>query len=646
MTELYIEGHKVIIESKDIKVTCENPFFSSSGEYTLEVELPLNNYINKQVFGSIDRFEVSKHSKKYEARLIADNIAVINGTATLTQVTEKSVKIQLFGGNSAVNFEANIEKVYIDEIDYGELDFTKVQGDLTVTTWAGVRKSDGELAKNKVSRILAIWDSSRIAYCGNINQFMMMPIYDETNETVKNLTGLYIGDNVRAHTGGMAVQPNLFYVIRKVIEHFGYRLTKNELDTEPWNRIFIANARASMLMGDCLPHWTVTDFLKEVEYFFNCTFVFSSKTKTAEIITNKNYFRQDIQSYPAEDTYSCELLGDDDEPEKNIASSNLKYDVSDSDEHKYDTLSDEIRLGYKHKKYSSRSEMVTAITAMGNADRRKYIFDCPEGSFVWATDGDTVDNDYDTGHFGPGRRDSAPAATSESEWHIKQVDQFGALVRDEKSDDYLELKICPVAMTIEQTVNVFQIKKDGNTSNHGGRYDLIAKCSAQMPCMQNPAGDDCSQRHSTCVWSAIIGEEDLEKQEDKEDRIQVFFVGDMLQYINKEGAAQDKKLPFPMVFTDYIDKAVSFDGYQNQHESWSMSLRQCGANAYIGQLHDIDISFNVKAEMQITFLSNRLPDIRKLFMFRNKKYVCKKYEVNITSNGIDNIIKGYFYEML
>lgn len=47
----------------------------------------------------------------------------------------------------------------------------------------------------------------------------------------------------------------------------------------------------------------------------------------------------------------------------------------------------------------------------------------------------------------------------------------------------------------------------------------------------------------------------------------------------------------------------------------------------------------------IKFLSDDVPDTKKIFVFRNKKFICDKIDINITDNGIDKLMTGYFYEL-
>lgn len=127
------------------------------------------------------------------------------------------------------------------------------------------------------------------------------------------------------------------------------------------------------------------------------------------------------------------------------------------------------------------------------------------------------------------------------------------------------------------------------------------------------------------------------------------FVGTQLQYVNKPGYKdQSKKIPYPMGFTDFLDKAINLEdcGYQNIHDSWSLALSNSPAEHYLGQLHANGYIINTQTEIQISFESQSIPDIRKIFMFKNKRYVCEKMEINVANTGIDKLIKGYFFEML
>ena len=77
MIELYIDNQPAIIKSgTSIKLTRENPYFTSSGDYTLDVVLPLAGCVeNLKIFGALHRPEMVLNNlagRHYNMELITD----------------------------------------------------------------------------------------------------------------------------------------------------------------------------------------------------------------------------------------------------------------------------------------------------------------------------------------------------------------------------------------------------------------------------------------------------------------------------------------------------------------------------------------------------------------------------------------------
>ena len=62
---------------------------------------------------------------------------------------------------------------------------------------------------------------------------------------------------------------------------------------------------------------------------------------------------------------------------------------------------------------------------------------------------------------------------------------------------------------------------------------------------------------------------------------------------------------------------------------------------------DIEIR-GIEKHNQITikFYTDEIPDPSKIYVFRNKRFVCEKVEMNVTKDGIEKEKTGYFYEIL
>lgn len=644
MTQLYLNDTRVFMSDTKIKLTRENAYFSQSGSYTLDVQLPLNIDSNKLFFGNIERIEASKKNVKYKTRLVVDNIEVLNGSATITSISNQDVKVQLLGGYSDINFLAKFGEEYIDKIPFGEIEIPD--------GFKFFREASGApQCENTKSNIVWIRGktSTDKTFIGTDN-YVCMPIFDETNDKVNNQTIIKYQNDGKMTLESLCtcIQPNLLYVIRTVLQHYGYCADFNELNREPFNKIYIANVASTFWIENILPHWTVKEFLEQIQYFFNATFIFDEVHKKVNLKSNLSYFTGDENTFSINEEYSSEISSDEDESTKSLSSSNVRYSCSDSQEHFYDCLKDELYFAYEHLNYKSKDEMITAISLLQDEDKRKYIFICPSGEFVWGTDDEpdvtSTSGSYESGTFGG--HDESSTYVSTKKWKLKQVNQFGPIYRKD-NDSGIDIKICPVAISTEHTADYYTVK---NITGTGGPfYEKRFDYHVQMPSMANELSEFLKTKYSGCAWAGIYGSEEAKKTEKSIDRIEVFFVDSKVQYMNKPGVTDtDKKIGYPMSFTDCLDKAINLIDceYQNVHSPWSMALTNNSAEVYIGKLHNNSYHINTNVEQQIEFFADAIPDVSKIFIIKNKRYACKKIEVSIDNIGIDKKMKGYFYEMI
>ena len=67
---------------------------------------------------------------------------------------------------------------------------------------------------------------------------------------------------------------------------------------------------------------------------------------------------------------------------------------------------------------------------------------------------------------------------------------------------------------------------------------------------------------------------------------------------------------------------------------------------YIGQFHSKVVSIDSHNLISVRFPSDRVPDPKDIFVFDNKLFLCSKLEVSVNDNGVEPLIKGFFYEIL
>ena len=589
-TILYLNDTQVYPDDQQsIKLTKENPYFTQSDSYTLDVTLPMGIKENRSFFQNINRIERSKNVERMKCRLVVDNRLLLDGSAKITQISEQEVKVQLLGGNSEINFLSDDEKNYIDNLDLGVITYERnssLAGDVTYSISKNIRyrKSD---------------------------------IYDETAEIRKSCW-----------------QFGLVDITKEIFRVFGFEVTECTIDTLPWNEIYVASAKSTNEVAHVLPHWSLRTFVDELCKFFNVSVIIDQEHKTVRIKDNPTFFssRESIEIEPI-DEYSVELNEDSDAHA--LAADNLRFDMSGSQHHDYDMIPDSVRENANTDTFSSRAAAYAAWSAASEDDKKGRIYACPEGKFTgWLHDYSDIGGEEESLVF-------------------TQIDVFAPLVRNPDSDNETELKICPVAFgEIE-----YEYSYSFGSANHQGTT-YTNSWKEHIPSMENPTGNDIatggfggsrSGSNSNSDYEATIqeyieGESSIEKEE-KEDRLQVMFMDDVKQpcYYHNGARNADEELSVDAGFTDYQYKKAHKTG--TQHSLWSLSLNRCEATYYLGQLHENGFTFNLEAKYCIKFLSKEMPDQTKVFIIRNKRYGCEKIEAQIDSQGMQQLMTGYFYEM-
>lgn len=586
---MYLNDTKVYPDSNQtIRMTRENPYFTDSEAYTLEVSLPTGIIGNRRFFGNIQRIERTKQTEPMTCRLLVNNRPVLVGTARVTQVTDIAVKVQLLGGKSEVNFLSSENKDYIDELDLGYVIAT--------------RRTRGGTIDNS--------EDGRAEYTYSLSTGMRIkstPVYDETQMQFRHTRQLCLVD-----------------LMQFCIEHYGFTLERNDVDIAPWNSIYIATAMDTRIIRHTLPHWTVREFLKEACNLFNVTIYTDQIQKTARIVSNIDLSSHESISITPLEEYTADLA---EEESGCMANDTLDYQLSDSEHHDYDKIDEELRDTISRQNYNSRTAALQAWQGMSTSVRDKMVFSTEtEGDYAsWTHDFNWKDQNTPAEQF-------------------TKIDMFAPLKRGNNTK---ELKIVPVAMgyIYEETERegnaVYKywlvipsmtnpMPKEGYGQRMGGRRG---------------SSGSSSESDSTSVQDYIEGCGVPDKTE-KEDRMQVMFVDDTVQtYGAYYTSVQDvwEEYEGTVGFTD-ADLKPQFAG--SAHLPWSLSLNPTRTSSYIGLLHRNGYSFNTKAKISIKFAADEMPDPTFIYIVKNKRYGCEKIEANIDSNGFDRIMTGYFYEML
>jgi len=644
MTELFLDDTKVIISSdQTIKLCRENPLISSSGDYTLEVQLPLSLIDNRSFFGAWHRIEKRKKTRTYKARLYVNNMCVLNGSAKVTAITNEEVKLQLYGDRS--EFNAVFGDLYIDELTLPYVTGTKYHSVVLGGSRTSTSTTDETTDSSTEANPLALTADDE-----GWQKYVCPSVYDETEgEVVNPYTSCKMAGGTYAAAGPVKKVPmfNLLYAVRQVFTAIGYDIDISSYDREPYNHLIIASCKGSA-MKNSLPHWKLKEFAEQLQYLFGCVFVFSSSAMKVTMTPSTSAAVSGTVSVECEDGFTVEV--DDDDTVNGTGTSDLHYDLSDSEYHDTDYIEEDKLEQLPVIEYDSYDALLTAYEAMTAEEKGASLLRCPQGDYCqWIYQG-----------------------VSDTETKLTKlihVNQFGDLIRntdesEDETDNTIDLKICPVAMAEDIPVNLLYELTSGTGNHSGDIYGIGATHPVFaykdefgyqiMPAMESQESDtaasgtsgsassDANTEIETTAIQDLIQSDDDTSSSDKPDRMELFFWdGAVQQATRNEFSGDTVTVNAPAVFTAYDHKDLK----GVTHEKWSMTLKRAAAGAQtMGQLHN-EFTLDQTKKYTVKFISQSIPSPSDVFIINNRRFCAEKIEIELKDGRMSPLMTGYFYEI-
>lgn len=626
MITCIINDHRAYpISTSAIKVTYANQYVTDDGEYTYDITFPMNILENRVIFKNVSRLEVKKNIAKYDdCKLFCNSQLIMSGVGTILSVNEREIKLQIVGGKSRIKFNDRMTKHYIDEIPFGTADkpgYTVDKG-----------YSQGWKSFPKINDIYRL-DDDKSKFLGVEGKWCFVPVRDETNDMIANFVGVaktkaFIGYNA-PFIMNLAVQPNLMYIFRKVVEYEGYTLKRNDFDCKPWNLLYIASAYKTRELRMALPHWSSYTFIEEFRKLFNATIVFDDIQKTCSVIKKSELTTADSVAIEPLAEYTTDY--DEDGSFSTSSTANLEYNLGDSaNRDNYEVISKKVfenfEIVHSTATLDPQNQFQGTTQSWSEKQKRQTIIECNGSYYIY------VENEGGS-----------------KTWQLAGV--WSPLIRDSSSDDYVELNISPAAQVVEDINFKTAILEDNYCEK---------RCLLSIPNVKEPDSKECDVDDDgfsyTSVQDAIDDESTLDKSEDDQECMNIFFIipGEV-QDDNKFSWVRAKSR-WPKFKTDYrINKEycgsteVGFGGNRGGtfKEKYPYSLSICTKStndvATLGCLHDNALRIDNKNCMEVKFQSDDIPDPSKIYIIRNKKYVCEKIEMEVKDDAIEPVYTGYFY---
>lgn len=685
MIQLDIAGRQAVIKSgTSFKLTRMNPFFEDSGDYTLEVELPLLGCrTNQEIFGTIHRPDASLVGlvgKHFEMSLIAPPLNVC-GYAEVTTVTEDAVKVQLVAGRSALTHAIEDDETYIANLDLG-----RCWDSNPVYEWTNYKGEHADFQPGQDMRSMAIFLSNPqdTEYCYDENgnwidyihadddtrqrtmfgkqsqtDSVCYSIYstdseERTNELYYNYNSKRLTTEIGLSVSGtlidgttapgdtvlsgyeydydsirLAPQPYLLDLIKRVIKTAGFKVGDwSYYENSPLvSGIFIVNSRVTIERAEMLPNWTISEFLKEVQNLLSCVF-FVKSGKRVNMIPRVQWL-QDMSERTELVNVSDELsteIEDEDSSSADISTGNIEYSWSTSDD--ILRLPDEIWENAEIREYASKAEIDKAFSALTDPQKAqsRYLYKDTSNGRCYA---------------------SLSTTDTPTKYSLERVDHYPPLLHDTSTRDISHaLKIVPARIRMLSSVETI--------------YNYLP---VDYPILES---DDTTLRSSLYYnIDAAINSNSDESNEDITDKRDTLLVGWNQREVHtsaKVGTSTTDiyTIPVAIGLTYYknedtnfyeginskastIEAGVPNDGPFSLTETpTDYQAQKCGN---IGTLHGTSIKVDTRCKHLFQFTDNVELDPTVPYLIHGKLYACYKLELTIDENGIQPLKKGYFCEI-
>jgi hypothetical protein len=391
MTELFIDNRPVALPDKfSWKITEENPFFTKSGKFTLDVELSLTNPQNAAIYKHLNRIN-NKIAVPLDrpARLVVDNDVILNGTEIISQITDRKVKIQLVSGESELNYFIGGDKK-INEMVLGNL------------------------------------------YENNVSSFDI-PVYSTNKDECFNTPPIHVPEDSDIPSfltpGYVMPQPCFYKVINLMLNALGYTVKENVLETGDFQYLYLLNGnQQDDDISKSLPDWTVDEFFSEIEKMFNIGFFVNKQDKTVSILFKKDFYQDAPKTFitQIQDPFTKNI---DNEKREDYSIANIGYDLPSDEYFDFQNIDPLIYDNARKMEFLYFSDIVDYFNTINKADLKNRIFKAT----VSKTQYICYEEETETGAV----------------YSLKKVNIFSPLFNNPNSSEIdIELKITPAPMRV------------------------------------------------------------------------------------------------------------------------------------------------------------------------------------------------------
>lgn len=269
MVRYFVNQREVELSSDlSFEIVRENVLVNKAGDYTLDIPIDLRSKNNREIYDQPLRMNSKFEYIDRGAELWIDGVIVMSGKEAVLDISDRVARVQIVCNNSEMIYKFN-SLIKIRNLDLGRVNTLNAQLAAAAVnkTYPATDETYPIIIKHGIGVDPVIWGNLE---CYNKSVDLNETRFDDTTDLMP--------------------QPFLLAIVDKVIDAIGYQIGQNEIDIEKYKHVILIQNYDKNRYSKMLPDWTVEEFIREVEKFFNVIFDFVSETKTVNIISVKNFY--------------------------------------------------------------------------------------------------------------------------------------------------------------------------------------------------------------------------------------------------------------------------------------------------------------------------------------------------------------------
>ena len=659
-------------EGASIEYNSDNPLFIDREDYTLAIELPLNNKRNMEIFGRLDRLDTDISDIYMDAELIDGNFQK-SGAVAITSVTESMVKVQFLADRSFQNFYPDFDKKYIDELElppmpkwipdniaeqsngYSDNRNTRPSSrDSGASSRPGGNEGspDTPTVNSEYKTPEQAWGNGDIialpwvnAASGNIQNRADYGPRNGVNKYYWHVAreDEYDTEAVRY----LSCQIRLFTLVQYICDALGYQLLAQPWQESEYYHLYSFNclpaAWDDLRWQDTLPHWSINELFDNLMKLMLCDIKIDHKRKTVSFSWQESNTSSVIVLDEVVDEHTATVTKEDEsqyKPARNISYADGGHNMA--------SIYSCPWYFFKNNPKVKSFESMQAIANWLVAQDRNFYLGYPMSIIFYAEQEDCYFVPYVIRRLLVDPRKHSEYARYGNVYKLIPLNAFGTRVIDEEHwDESEEIGIIPA--WLDDTDKGWIAFFDAGTTE-GGEYDDEVYKEGGLNLI--PGKTIVEQDQIIQPYSYKFVKNGEKNKKTNFSNLQVAFWYGMSNL--RWGA--DGDLPHPFIdkyefitvwsYTYINENNIDFGQWQVVQNPGNGSLRLNTSLYGMGAKMDDWIKIDTNKKYEISFLADDLPDVKSVFIIRGKRYLCASIKTEITTQGMSRLKKGTFYRLL